>query len=386
MLKKVNWKCAVLLAFASAASAVGQDVPPPVPAPPTPPAPTSGEVPLRVTLAAQPQDGILFLTDTESEAPPQSDYWIGIVLGELPEIAKQQLKLENGLVVEDVLPDSPAAKAEFKRFDVLLRAADKPLAEPADILKAVDEAKDKELEVVVVRSGDRLKLRVVPVKRPKPEAGAALPDVPATAGAHQAALKKLEEALAELKGTDGRETLGLYFARPGVVATKVRSIELPKDITFNITRSEGGPAKVYIKSGDKEWNTTSDRLMDLPPELRVQVEQLLGNLMHPMIHHRAAATGGGLTVRIPALGDAPAVAGTSSLGPPMLVRPQPATGGGNTARLHAYRVEKSGEAGDVAAKLELIIKKLDNLESKAIEKLQDEVQQLRKELDELRNK
>jgi hypothetical protein len=388
MLKQVNWKWAVLLAVASSASAVGQDVSPPVPAPPTPPAPTSGSVPLRVTLAAEPQEGILYLADTESDAPPQSDYWIGIVLGELPEIAKQQLKLESGLVVEDVLPDSPAAKAEFKRFDVLLKAADQPLAEPADILKAVDQAKENELVIEAIRSGNRLKLRVVPAKRPKPEAGeSAKIDVAASPELRATALKKLEEALAELKGVAGKESLELFFARPGVVATKVRSVELPKNMTLSITRSGNGPAKVFIKRDDQEWNTTEDKLFDLPPDVRVHVEQMLGGLMHPMIHHRAMTTVvrapmAGVTARAPATAASPYAPGVA---PPMVVLPQPAPAG-TTARLHAYRVEKSGEAGDVAGKLELIIKKLDNLESKAIEQLQDEVKQLRKELDELRDK
>jgi hypothetical protein len=346
-----------------------------------------------VTLATAPEEEIRFITDAESDAPAPSEYWIGIVLGELPEIAKQQLKVESGIVVEDVLPDSPAAKAEFKRFDVLLKAADKPLAVPADIVKAVDESKDKELVIEAIRSGDRLKLRVVPVKRPLPEAGAAPADGAGSTGEHKAALKLLEEALTKLKGTAGGEALGLYFPRPGVVATEVRQIELPKNLSISITRSGDEPAKVHVKRDDKEWETTADKLNELPDDVRQQVEQLLGKTMHPMLAARArAVVRGPVHTRLP-MAAVPAVPGTPGVdpiagfpvAPPHVIVTQAKPELAN-ARIHAYRVEKSAEAGDVAGKLELIIKKLDNLESKAIEQLQDEVKQLRKELDELRNK
>jgi S1-C subfamily serine protease len=88
------------------------------------------ETPIRVQVPVTAPEGkisydeeVLVVTD---DTPPLGEYWIGIALGELPEVVKQQLQIENGLVVEDVLPDSPAAKAEFKKFDVLLKAADKP--------------------------------------------------------------------------------------------------------------------------------------------------------------------------------------------------------------------------------------------------------------------
>lgn len=386
MRTNVNWKLAAVLALASA-TAVAQEVSPLVPVPPVPPAPTSGAIPLRVTLATAPEEEIRFITDAQSDVPAPSEYWIGIVLGELPEIAKQQLKVDGGIVVEDVLPDSPAAKAEFKRFDVLLRAADKPLAEPADIVKAVDESKDKELVIEAIRSGDRLKLRVVPVKRPMPEAGAAPTDAATSPGERESALKLLEEALTKLKGTSGGETLGLYFPRPGVVATEVRQVELPKNLSITITRSGDEPAKIHVKRDNKEWDTTADKLNELPEDVRQQVEQLVGKTIHPTINQRVV-----LAPTIAAIPGVPAVPGVAAVPPRVTVtKPEAA---GKLLRLRAVLTEpsdekpddKGPEAGNVAGKLDLILKKLDNLESKAIEQLQDEVKQLRKELDELRNK
>jgi hypothetical protein len=57
----------------------------------------------------------------------------------------------------------------------------------------------------------------------------------------------------------------------------------------------------------------------------------------------------------------------------------PATG---PAQLHGYRVWNRDDG--VEAKLNLILKKLETLESKSLEELHEEVKRLRKELDELR--
>jgi hypothetical protein len=347
------------------------------------------ETPIRVQVPVTAPEGkisydeeVLVVTD---DTPPQGEYWIGIALGELPEIVKQQLELDHGLVVEDVFPDSPAAKAEFKKFDVLLKAADKPLAQPADILKAVDEAKDQELTVEVIRSGDRLKLRVVPVKRPKAADGEAAPtDAPAPSDLRRLSLKKLEEALVELKAADGKQSLELFFARPGVVTGGLKVARLPENMSVSITKEGDAPAKVRIKRGDQEWNTTADKLFDLPPDLRVHIEQLLGGLMHPMTEQRT------LVVRAPQATTMARPPGSSftpvnpGVTGPIAVLPR--STGGNPAGIHAYRVVDRVEAGDVARKLDLILTKLDALESKSLEQLQDEVRRMRKELDDLRNK
>jgi membrane-associated protease RseP (regulator of RpoE activity) len=125
-------------------------------------------VPLRVTLRSPAEGeagGVLALISegaqeaTKVEEVPTGDYYIGIALGELPEVAKRQLHLEHGLVVDDVLPDSPAAKAEFKPQDVLIRVGEQKLEQPADILKAVNESKDKEMRIVLFRDGKEMTLR-----------------------------------------------------------------------------------------------------------------------------------------------------------------------------------------------------------------------------------
>lgn len=310
------------------------------------------------------------------EYRPQGEYWIGISLGELPPVARQQLQLDGGLVVQEVLPDSPAAKAQFKQYDVLLKANDKPLAAPADIQNAVEEAKETELAIVAVRDGEQLTLKVTPVKRPKPEATQTQPvEVDAVADLRRTSINKIEEALQELKGKSDHEAIELYFARPAVVTPGRVKVELPKDTRIIVTMEGDGPAKVQVLRGDKEWNVTADRTAELPEDVRRHVEQLLGKATYPMLTYRAPAITTAPRAPLP-----PPVAGPQpGYRDPQLPQPVTLTG---PAQLHAYRVANRGDGVD--AKLNLILKKLETLESKSLDELHEEVKRLRKELDELR--
>ena len=65
------------------------------------------------------------------------------------------------------MKDSPAAKAGIAQYDVLLRAGDKPLAEPRDLLAAVDAAKETKLKIELIRGGKPKTIELTPAKRPE---------------------------------------------------------------------------------------------------------------------------------------------------------------------------------------------------------------------------
>jgi PDZ domain-containing protein len=347
-------------------------------------------IPLKVELKGAPETVLALIDDEKQEHVKASEYWIGIALGELPAVAKKQLKLEHGLVVEDVMPDSPAAKAEFKQHDVVVLVGDKPVDEPMDVVTAVEQAKDKEIRVVLFRDGKEMAVKVTPVKRPKPTTAAeAAAEAVKPEEIQKLAIKKLEDALLELKGKTGQD-LGLYLARPGVVdagagASTHHAVELPKNMTISITREGDAPAKIHVKRDDKEWNTTSDKLSELPEDVRSQVEQMLSRVVHPMLSAKVRS------LVVPRMAPEPRTV-APLVSPPTVIKPKttvtvptpptpptPST----TARFRAYQVER-GEGTE--AKLDLILKKLETIENKSIEQLQDEVKRLRKELDELRSK
>jgi hypothetical protein len=99
--------------------------------------------------------------------------------------AQLDLPKDQGLVVETVQPDSPAAKAGVKEHDILLEVDGK--AVPSDLAKAVrllQEVKaDKAVDVVVLRKGKKetvqgLKLPEAKAQQPFPGGGFQFPNAP----------------------------------------------------------------------------------------------------------------------------------------------------------------------------------------------------------------
>ena len=87
----------------------------------------------------------------------------------MPAALRAQLNLpeKQGLLVEGVAPESPAAKAGIEQYDILLRAGDKPLTEPRDLVEAVQAAKDGKLTIELIRGGQHKTIEATPAKRPE---------------------------------------------------------------------------------------------------------------------------------------------------------------------------------------------------------------------------
>jgi membrane-associated protease RseP (regulator of RpoE activity) len=118
---------------------------------------TEVEVPtLKTTFAA---------TATASEA---GKYFLGIQVGEVDEATREQvdIEMEGGLVVLEVVPESPAAKAEIQKNDIIVKMDGEVVVDPADLIAKVQEAGESEVEISVVREGDVMVLKAKPAERP----------------------------------------------------------------------------------------------------------------------------------------------------------------------------------------------------------------------------
>ncbi len=93
--------------------------------------------------------------------------WLGIAVELAPEPLPAKLKLPKvrGLTVENVLPDSPAAKAGIKNSDILLKANDRLLNEPANLVREINKVREGKLALDVLRDGKRQTITATPAKR-----------------------------------------------------------------------------------------------------------------------------------------------------------------------------------------------------------------------------
>lgn len=201
-------------------------------------------------------------------APAENSVWIGVAGAELPAALASQLKLSEGVLVEHVAPDSPAAKGGVQPHDILVSFNGQPLKSVGDLAEAVKQAGEKESDLVLVRGGERQTLQVTPSKGPRPEV-APLPE------GVDVELRSLADEMRKLHGEKGPAML---FLGPGILPPNV-DLELgrfPGDLSVTIKKEGDQPARITVKRGDDKWEVTSEELEKLPQELRPHVERFLG--------------------------------------------------------------------------------------------------------------
>lgn len=96
-------------------------------------------------------------------------YFIGVQCESVNEAIRSHLGLEagQGLIINEVTPESPAEKAGMKNHDILLYAGEKPLSEVADLVAVINEAGEGGLivEFRLIRAGKELSVQVTPDER-----------------------------------------------------------------------------------------------------------------------------------------------------------------------------------------------------------------------------
>jgi Do/DeqQ family serine protease len=142
--------------------------------------------------------------------------YLGIRLNELDRTLAQGmgLSVNKGILVEDVQPDTPAAKAGFKRRDVIVRYNGQEVSDDSKFRLMVGSTPvGKTVPVVVVRDGQEKRLDVTLAERPDEQvvASAPAPESSAWLGLH------VEDA----RSAEARRQFGLERSQSGVVVTGV---------------------------------------------------------------------------------------------------------------------------------------------------------------------
>jgi hypothetical protein len=369
------------------------------------PAPGAGDGAYFLAQAAAPN----VIRVRQAQADPDqagSEYWIGVQLEPMPELVKSQLRLERGMVVVQVFDDSPAAKADFKVNDIILRAGDKDIVQPEDLIHVVGEAKDKQLGIRVLRGGSETTIEVTPAKRqPDRVELHVTPETP-----HADVVARLEELYKRTPDGDVR----LFALRPGGVFAYAGAAKFPGNLEVTIEKRGDKPATIRVKriqdGKDQTWEVTEDKIDELPEDIRPHVQQMLGGqalappqqlglrIVEAQARARDQATQAQAQVEaqkrqlkelfdrtqreyrvrvrpqppgVGAFPQPPGAAPGAAVAPPTPAPP--------------FAVSRAAAAGDaVQAKLDEILRRLDSPQGDAMKRLEEEVRRLRKDLEELR--
>ncbi len=121
--------------------------------------------PVRVRLirAGVPQERTL-------KAPvPKKQYWIGVHLQTIEEPLRTQLSLPEGkgLLLSEVVNDSPAKKAGLQNYDVVVGTEKLDFTKTEDLAERVQLTEGKPIELRLIRHAKPLTLAVTPIERPQ---------------------------------------------------------------------------------------------------------------------------------------------------------------------------------------------------------------------------
>ncbi len=232
-------------------------------------------------LCAQPAQKTPSPADTPHEsaahaaAPSDSaDWWLGVQCRPVDDALRTQLGLAEteGLLIEKVVPDSPAQKVDLHRHDVLVIADGKPLGSPVDLIAVVNRKAGEALVLVYLRSGQKHEIKVTPQHRP--DWAREAPPTAMTAQESQLLHKWLEQLQAGEPGTP----LRFRFIHPGTILPPDAPTypPLPPNVSITITKRGSERAKVTVTRDDKKWEVAENELDKLPKDLAPYAKCMLG--------------------------------------------------------------------------------------------------------------
>lgn len=106
--------------------------------------------------------------------------YLGVRLGDIPEVLQAHLGAAAGAMVVDVVAGSPAEKAGLRRHDVILKVAEREVKSPADVVEEIRERQaGEEVALTVQRAGKPVEVRAALASAAEAPEGAKEPPAPA---------------------------------------------------------------------------------------------------------------------------------------------------------------------------------------------------------------
>ncbi|HEX6962296.1 MAG TPA: PDZ domain-containing protein [Lacipirellula sp.] len=217
------------------------------------------------------------LPAAENERPAAAPkYWIGLAGRPIASPALRthlQLADDVGVLVEQIVPDSPAEKAGLRQHDVIVAVNGEPISDLRALQEVVTKGDDKPIELKIIRLAKEETVSVTPEERPA-DAPSAAPAAPGVDG-----MNDIEGLLRQFQ-QQGAVPGGVRVFGPGMVlgGQAFNPNNVPSGVSVSITRQEDGPAEITVKKGDQTWKLKSndeEALKKLPDDVRPFVEQML---------------------------------------------------------------------------------------------------------------
>lgn len=207
--------------------------------------------------------------------------WLGVTLKNIEGDLSEFLGTDKGVLIEEVHPTSPAAKADVKKGDVILSIDGTQIAGPEQVLNIMKSAKpDVALKLKLKRKSEELELKVTPEPRP----------VEIAAG-----MKWLEEFEKNGLAFD-RDAEHFKLLRVGIPTGAIASVVTPikGDIQIHVTTNQDGkvteikvdrqgdkPAEIKVTKDGETKTYTTDNLEQLPEEVR----SIITPIVQPSLGH-----------------------------------------------------------------------------------------------------
>jgi membrane-associated protease RseP (regulator of RpoE activity) len=222
-----------------------------------------------------PMPQVIWQQDDAQEVIKPSDHWVGLQCGKMTPALRAQLGLDEdqGVLVEGIVDESPAAKAGIKKYDVLTAAGDRKLNKVQDLIDEIDAVKDGKLTVELIRQAKKKTLDVTPEKRPPVDAPLDTGDkIP------QGEWKDFLDHLQQWEpGKDGRPSMKLQFWHPGTIFPGQKDLgKLPGNVRVEIRKEGGKPAQIEVTRDDETWKLDENHIDQLPEDVRPHIERMLG--------------------------------------------------------------------------------------------------------------
>lgn len=210
-------------------------------------------------------------------------FWIGV--GGQPVVdpalrTQLQLAADTGVVVQQVVPDSPAAKAGLQMHDIIIAVNGDAVHGMNELAQAVRNGGGQAVELKILRLAQEETITVTPEERPADlalpgdqPALPGLPGMPGLGGELGDLNQRLQGLLRDPNGA------GMRAFGPGVMLRQRQGVNVPADVSVSITRQGDAPAQITIKRGEESWTVTEgdeESMKQLPQDVRPFVEQMLG--------------------------------------------------------------------------------------------------------------